>query len=282
MFQLIDFDEFFNDYLTQWMEQNASKYPNADAMEEAAPEVYEAWLSTPADWLDGKCPGNAYDDCDNADELVALLTQYVREEISVPDPLLERIAELQNENAVMALLKDGNAPCEARMMAIELLTQMESTAPMVDYLRWQVERNVDDDLLDKSIDALDEMGEAAKGPALIAFRAADEKGKDYLLDILCKFPGEEEVFQYTLRRFKETRKERAIFASYLAKLEDDRALEALLDVAEGDDVQYIDFIEIRSAIERLGSEAPIRDFSNDPTYKAVKRLQVNPFKGRMQ
>ena len=55
---------------------------------------------------------------------------------------------------------------------------------------------------------------------------------------------------------------------------DDHALEALLDVAEGDDVTYIDFIEIRSAIERLGSEAPVRDFSNDPTYKAVKRLQL--------
>ena len=54
----------------------------------------------------------------------------------------------------------------------------------------------------------------------------------------------------------------------------DHALEALLDVAEGDDVTYIDFIEIRSAIERLGSEAPVRDFSNDPTYKAVKRLQL--------
>ena len=52
------------------------------------------------------------------------------------------------------------------------------------------------------------------------------------------------------------------------------ALEALLDVAESDDVTYIDFIEIRSAIERLGSEAPVRDFSNDPTYKAVKRLQL--------
>ena len=87
---------------------------------------------------------------------------------------------------------------------------------------------------------------------------------------------------YTLSRFKESPSERALFAGYLAKLGDDRALEALLDVAESDDVKYIDFIEIRSAIERLGSEAPVRDFSNDPTYKAVKRLQVNPYKGRMQ
>ena len=47
----------------------------------------------------------------------------------------------------------------------------------------------------------------------------------------------------------------------------------LLDVAEGDDVTYTDFIEIRSAIERLGSEAPVRDWTHDPTYQAFKRLQ---------
>lgn len=282
MNKLIDFDEYFNDYLTEWMEKNAARFRNADEMEEAAPEVYEQWLSAPAEWLGGKCPGCAFDDVASGEELVSLLRAYVDGDVSVPDPLLERIAEVKDEAAVMALLTDASAPCEARMMAIDLLTQMESTAPMVDYLRWQVERNVDDDLLDKSIDALDEMGEAVKGPALIAFRAADNRGKDYLLDVLCNYPGDEDVFQYTLARFKESPTERALFAGYLAKLEDDRALEALLDVAESDDVKYIDFIEIRSAIERLGSEAPVRDFTNDPTYKAVKRLQVNPFKGKMQ
>ncbi len=282
MNKLLDFDAYFDDYLTLWMEKNASRFRNADEMEEAAPEAYEEWLSTPAPWLGGKCPGCAWDDCTDGAQLVQLLREYVDSDISVPDPLLERIADLKDEAAVMALLTDKAAPCEARMMAIDLLIQMESTAPMVDYLRWQVERTEDDDLLDKSIEALDEMGECVKGPALIAFRAADRKGKDYLLDVLCNYPGDEEVFQYTLSRFKDSESERALFAGYLAKLGDDRALEALLDVAESDDVKYIDFIEIRSAIERLGSEAPVRDFSNDPTYKAVKRLQVNPYKGRMQ
>lgn len=277
-FVLIDFDEKFNDYLTEWMEKNSAKYRNADEMEEAAPEVYMQWLSTPAQWLDGACPGTYFDSCSDAAELCGLLVRYLKEDICVPDVLLERIAELGDDAPVMALLTDENAPCEARMMAIDLLEQMESTAPMVTYLRWQVERNVDDDLLDKSIDALCEMGESVKGPALVAFRAADGKGKDYLLDVLCNYPGDEDVFQYVLRRFKESPTERALFAGYLAKLEDDRALEALLDVAESDDVKYIDFIEIRSAIERLGSEAPIRDFTNDPTYQAVKRLQVDPFR----
>ena len=46
-----------------------------------------------------------------------------------------------------------------------------------------------------------------------------------------------------------------------------------MDAAEEEKVSYIDFIEIRNAIERLGGEAPVRDFTDDPTYAAVRRLQ---------
>ena len=102
---------------------------------------------------------------------------------------------------------------------------------------------------------------------------ADAAGKEALLDLLADYPGDEDVFQFALQQFKTTKDKRGLYAGYLAKLDDDRALEHLLDVAEGDDVSYSDFIEIRSAIERLGSEAPVKDWTNDPTYKAFRRLQ---------
>ena len=125
-----------------------------------------------------------------------------------------------------------------------------------------------------TMESLRQMGKQVVKPAKIAFQAADEAGKEALLDLLADYPGDQEVFDFALNQFKNTKDKRALYAGYLAKLDDDHALEALLDVAESDDVTYIDFIEIRSAIERLGSEAPVRDFSNDPTYKAVKRLQL--------
>jgi hypothetical protein len=159
------------------------------------------------------------------------------------------------------------------MHGIELLRHMESKAPMVDYIRWQVERGEDADLLDNALESLRDMGPAIEKPARIAFLAAENEGKEALLDVLCDFPGNEDVFSFALHCFQTQKKRRGLFAGYLAKLDDDRALEALLEAAESDDIDYIDFIEVRSAIERLGSEAPVRDFSKDPTYKAVQRLQ---------
>lgn len=270
----IDFDAHFSDYLNAWMEKNARRFKRPEDMEDEMPSVYLRFLNTPAPWLEGATPGAYFDRYGDARELTRLMVEYVRQkDCPVPDPLLERLAELGEEEPLLALIRDSSAPAEARMLAIDLLRQMESAAPMVDYIRWQVERQEEAELLDAALESLQDMGEPALRPAKVAFMAAGEEGKEALLDLLAAVPGDEDVFAFALKGFQTRKDKRALYAGYLAKLQDDRALEALLDVAEGRDVSYIDFIEIRSAIERLGGEAPVRDFSADPTYKAVKRLQ---------
>ncbi len=271
--QIIDFDAKFTDVLNDWIEKNRSRFRKPDDMENEVPDVYLRWLNTPADWLDGATPGAYFEKFDSAAELCELLKAYLAEEVSVPDPLLDRLEELGDEQELLNMVKDKAAPMEARMTAIEILRALESTLPMVDYIRWQVERDDDEDLLDNALESLRQMGEAVRKPAKIAFTAADVNGKEAILDILADYPGDEDVFQFALSQFMTNKEKRGLYAGYLAKLDDDRALEHLLDVAEGDDVSYSDFIEIRSAIERLGSEAPVKDWSNDPTYKAFRRLQ---------
>ena len=270
---IIDFDARFTEVLNKWIEENRHRFRRPEDMEDEVPDVYLRWLNTPADWLEGSAPGEYFDRFSDSAQLCELLCGYIKEGVPVPDPLLDRLAELGDEAALMALVKDKTAPCEARMDGIELLRQIESTLPMVDFIRWQVERDDEDDILDNALESLRQMGEGVRGPAKVAFLAAGPEGKEALLDVLADYPGDEDVFRFALEQFKATKDKRALYAGYLAKLDDDHALEALLDVAEGDDVTYTDFIEIRSAIERLGSEAPVRDWTHDPTYQAFKRLQ---------
>ncbi len=281
MMETINFDRHFTQYLNRWIERNRSRYRRPEDMEDAMPDVYLRFLNEPADWLDGCAPGTYFERYDDAKQLCELLCDYVTQDVPVPDPLLDRLAELGQEGPVLALALDAQAPLEARMHAVELLRQMESSAPMVEYLRWQVERKEPLELMDNALESLRLMGAAVAKPAKTAFLAADEQGREALLDVLCDYPGDPDVFAFALERFRTQKDKRALYAGYLAKLGDDHALEALLEVAESDDVTYVDFIEIRSAIERLGSEAPVRDFSHDPTYLAVRRLQrVGPQGGR--
>ena len=271
--QIIDFDAMFTEVLTDWIEKNRNRFRRPDDMENEVPDVYLRWLNTPADWLDGATPGTYFERFSSSAELCDMLKAYIADGTPAPDPLLDRLEELADEQVLLDMAKDKSAPCEARMTAIELLRQIESTLPMVEFIRWQVERDDEDDILDNALESLRQMGEAVRKPAKIAFNAADASGKEALLDVLADYTGDEDVFQFALQQFKTTKDKRGLYAGYLAKLDDDRALEHLLDVAEGDDVSYSDFIEIRSAIERLGSEAPVKDWTNDPTYKAFRRLQ---------
>lgn len=276
--EIIDFDAHFADHMNAWIEKNRARFKCPEDMEDEAPDVYLRWLNEKADWLGGKTPGEYFEQFDDPQLLVDWLEAYTHSDAAVPDVLQDRIAELGegSEQPLLKLALDQNAPCEARMTAIALLRQIDSRAPMVDFIRWQVERQEEDDLLDNALESLHEMGDSVLGPCKIAFRAADEAGKEALLDVLCDFPAEDMAVSFAIEQFKKTPDKRALYAGYLGKLGDDRALEALLDVAEGNDVSYIDFIEIRNAIERLGGEAPVRDFQNDPTYLAMRRLQQKP------
>ena len=272
--KIIDFDAKFTEILTDWIEKNRSRFRRPEDMEDEVPDVYLKFLNTPADWLDGKTPGEYFDQFDDSQALCDLVCDYIREGVPVPDPLLDRLEELADEPTLLKLALNKQAPCAARMTAIELLRQVDSRLPMVDFIRWQVDRDEEDDLLDNALESLRQMGPDVVRPAKVAFLAADDEGKEALVDVLADYPGDQDVFDFALNQFKTRKDKRALYAGYLAKLEDDHALEALLDVAEGDDVSYTDFIEIRSAIERLGSEAPVRDWTHDPTYRAFKRLQL--------
>ncbi|MFH1512524.1 MAG: hypothetical protein ABIG45_04115 [Bacillota bacterium] len=272
--KLINFDAAFAKALGRWIEENRGKFRNADAMEDAAPEFYTRWLASPAGFLNGETPGGYFVRYTDAGQLIELLLSYIAEDVPVPDPLLSRLHDLKDENALFQLAKDANAPAEARMHAIEILRELESQLPMVEYIRWQVDRNADEELLDSALESLCAMGAKAIGPAKIAFLAADDTGREALVDVLSQSAGDDDVLHFAIRRFRECADRRALYAGYLGKLGDERALEPLLAAAEDTNVSYIDFIEIRNAIERLGGEAPWRDFSDDPTYAAVRRLQM--------
>ncbi|MBN1776576.1 MAG: hypothetical protein JW811_00490 [Clostridiales bacterium] len=272
--KLIDFDAAFAQALSRWIEENRDKYKTADAMEEAAPEFYLTWLKTPAAFLDGETPGGYFARYTDAQELLDLLVHYIAQAVPVPDPLLNRLTALGDEDALLGLAEKRDAPTEARMHAIDVLRELNSDKPMLTYIRWQAERGQDEDLLDSALESLRAMGEKALAPARIAFAAVGDEGKEALLDVLALPGGGDEVFSFAVRRFRECGDKRALYAGYLGKLEDERALEPLLLAAEDRDVSYVDFIEIRNAIERLGGEAPYRDFSDDPTYLAVQRLQM--------
>ena len=271
---IINFDEHFADFLSDWMKKNQDRYANADEMEEDMPRVYVAFLNTRAKWLGSVTPGSYFTQFEDPKVLVDWMRQYCEERVPLPDPLLEQIVFVGKpcEKRLVELLKDGEAEEEARMTAVSLLQEMESTQPKMVYINWQLDREEKDDLKDKAVESLCQMGEAVVQPILQVVNKANPAGQEALLEVLSHYPGNEQVFRLAMKLFQEREDKQALFAGYLGRLGDDRALPALAEAAKRKDLPYLTYIEIRNAIEELGGECPEREYDEDPEYEALRDL----------
>lgn len=273
----INFDREFERYLSEWMKENRKKYRTYDEMEEAVPQVYAAFLDTPVNWLGGMKPGEFFSQFDQPKKLVNWMEDYFKQRIPAPDMLLNRIAELglASEEALMALLQKEAATREIKMAAVTLLREIGSAAPVDMYVSWQARRSgEEDELADNALESLDALGEKAVEAMRRALPDATPDGQEALISLLANFPGDENVFQTALALFSARRDRAAVLADSLGKLGDERALPALKALAASVETPYLDYIELRSAIEALGGDAPERDFdAEDPAYEALRRMQ---------
>jgi len=88
---------------------------------------------------------------------------------------------------------------------------------------------------------------------------------------VCLLPG---LTVYGLLALTMKRTGTAVLADCLGRLGDERALPLLKKVAASEETPYLDYIELRSAIEALGGDAPEREFdAEDPAYEAMRSMQ---------
>ena len=272
----INFDRAFERYMAEWIKENSEKYKDdMDVIEDMMPDVYLEFLKKPADFLDGVAPQDYFEQFDNADMLVNWLCDYIAQGVPVPDLLLERVTALGNpaEKSLLALVARDDLPEETQMTAISLLREMESKAPMQRYIDYIASLEEPSDKGDLCAEALMSMSESVVEPILATLSGAGQTGRDIFADVLSNYPGDERIYELMIERFVTRDERRALFASYLAKLGDDRAIPMLKEAAQSPDINYLDYVEVVNAIEELGGERPPeREFSGDPYYESLRRV----------
>ena len=272
----INFDRAFERYMAEWIKENSEKYKDdMDVIEDMMPDVYLEFLKKPADFLDGVAPQDYFEQFDNADMLVNWLCDYIAQGVPVPDLLLERVTALGNpaEKSLLALVARDDLPEETQMTVISLLREMESKAPMQRYIDYIASLEEPNDKGDLCAEALMSMGESVVEPILATLSGAGQTGRDIFADVLSNYPGDERIYELMIERFVTRDERRALFASYLAKLGDERAIPMLKEAAQSPDINYLDYVEVVNAIEALGGERPPeREFSGDPYYESLRQV----------
>ena len=274
---IINFDEHFADYVSDWMKDHQGDYGTYDEMEADLPKVYMMFLNTRAPWLGSLTPGSYFTQFEDPKVLVDWMHEYCRQGVPVPDLLTEQITFVGKpcEKRLVELLKDPESEEEARMLAIGLLREMVSTLPKMLYINWQLDRAEKDEMKDNALESLRAMGPAVVQPILQAVNQANPAGQEALLEVLADYPGNEQTFRLAMKLFREHPERRALFAGYLAKLGDERALPELESAAKEEKLSYLTYIELRNAMEMLGGVCPEREFEEDPEYDALRGMELN-------
>ena len=274
MYEILDFDANFAAYCEKWMQMNKNKFKNIEQMEDAMPEVYMRWLNSPAAFLEGVAPAMYFEKFNDPAMLVNWISEYEAAKVPVPDLLLERISDLGKHSLypLMRAARDNDNSVQTRMTALNLLKEIEcGEEPMDICLDIIDRREEDDELADVAAELMANMGNGVVKPILERFEDVNDYAQETYLDILVNFPGDERIYDLLMRAFGDHQEKIALYASFIGKLGDARAVEELKKALILPEITYLDYLEIRNAIEMLGETVDIeREFAGDPYYETLK------------
>lgn len=267
MIDLVDIDAIFEARLRKYMEEHAGEY-SEDAWEEKIAELYEAFGSERLAELGGKSPEKYYAGEDGA-ALVGLLARHVREGVAVSDYLCEAVMDADGaEEPLISLL--GEAEEELVFYAMNLLKDMGSVKPLGQYLDFLLDPSVGRDRKELCTEILCEYPERVKESILEEYGGASEEDRSSLLDILSHAQKDDRILRLLTDALLSHAEEIPLYAAFVRRYGDEKALAALYELIEREEINYQDFQELKLAIESLGGEyEKERDFSNDKVYRKI-------------
>lgn len=260
--KLIDFDGLFDEKLTQYMEENKQKYTEKQ-WENVIPKLYKKFGDTHIAKF-GCTPKEYYLKMTD-EELTDTLSAHLLQDVPVPEFLC---AEIENRGETERLLPLLNSDNELlATYAVNLIGDKQAAYDA--YLRILEENRFGEDLRNDIIDVLKFHADDVKDWIFTLLETHGEQ--EYMLEILSKVKTpDERIYDLLVTAFRSD-ENLAMRASYLASYGDERALPLLLGRIEDRSLGFVDFQELKYAIEALGGEYDEeRDFSNDKDYLAVE------------
>lgn len=259
--KLFDFDGMFDEKLQSYIQKNSQKYTESE-WEDVIPEMYRRFGDTKIKSL-GKTPREFYAEM-SPDELVRQLRAHLKQGVPVSQFLCEAIESADVTEKLLPLL-DGTA--EEREYAMGLLGADDRA--LKKYMQLLVSCG-DEGVEERCVEFLKEKADLVLAEAVENYKNGVKRGQ--MLEIMSRsVMRSDEVFDILLKEFRTDPENLCQNAGYLAAYGDERALSYLLDKIGEEGISYLEYRELKFAIEALGGEYETeRDFSSDPYFELIK------------
>lgn len=266
--KLIDIDKLFDEYISDFVYSNIGKI-KPEEIEDKMPILYAEFGDKPCKELSGKSPNEYYRQYP-VSELLELLDEHIEKQIPVSDFLCEAITDSDQMEKVVADKLCADNSEEFTLYLMNFLNEKNSSLTLNRYLEF-VLWDYSEPIKELATELLCNFADKVKEDVLLHFKDSAKAEKARLTEILSKCSKDDRVFEILINEFINNPNEIAVYAGYLAKYGDEKALPFLLTTIENEKINYSDFEELRFAIEALGGEYnKERDFSKDKYYKKIK------------
>ena len=253
----IDFDGLFDQKLAKYLKENAGKFTEKQ-WEDKIPLLYQKFGDTYLKSI-GFTPREYYKRMSDK-ELVDTLLAHIKEEVPVSDFLCRELESRDCPEEILPLLE-----CKDEQLLMLAVNLAGANPIAFDAYFALLKGEAAREIKDAVVDQLKVNADAAKARALAFLNEGIEK--ELMLEMLSRVRERDEtVYEVLLNAFREG-EDLPMHASYLAAYGDSRALPVLLERIAGEDINFLEFRELKYAIEALGGEyTEERDFSDDPYY----------------
>lgn len=164
----------------------------------------------------------------------------------------------------------GDCGCRLKMTAMNLLND-RGVYPFDIYAGWIRDGSEEEDVTELAVELMAERADLAADLLFPLIDGADLTRKTLIAEILVNAPKDERTYKLLTELFLNGGNV-PLYAGYLGKYGDERAAAMLYRAL--DDCNYLEYLEIKNAIERMGGIVDDdRDFSDDEYYKAIKHIK---------
>lgn len=258
--KLYDFDGMFDEKLTEYITAHAAEHTEAE-WEDIIPQLYKQFGDTKIKSL-GKTPNEFYGEMSD-DELIKSLRAHLKQDVPVSEFLCSAIESRKMADKLLPLLdgKDGE-----REYAMNLIGADDKAIPK--YMEMLIATE-DEDLKNRCVDFIKEKADLVLDDVIECYK--EDVEPEHMLEIMSRsVVKKDEIFNILLKEFRTDPDNVPMNASYLAAYGDERALEYLLEKIDEEGITFVEYQELKFAIEALGGEyKKERDFSSDPYFQII-------------
>lgn len=266
--KIVDIDKLFENHVKKYVKENG-KNVKPEQIEEMIGRLYESFAKEALIELDGLSAEEYYKGFD-AQTLANGLKEHIESGVPVPEYLCEAIVNQKEDKYLINLLDSTNE--ELLTYTINILSEIGSKNATNKYLQILAEKSVSEPVMELITETLCETPDEAKEVALRLIQNAEETEKLYYIEILSRCQKDDRILPILVSAFRQNPDQMPLYAQYLSRYGDAGALSVLYEAIESDIINYLDFKELKMAIESLGGEyTKQRDFTKDPIYKKLNQ-----------